>query len=178
MTTIAMLEHSAGVTIGFDSKVVLNGNSAQMSHPKVVVNNGLIFGSAGDLLRINVLQHADLPDPADIGWDVDRWVNNELIPAMLDAFEERAMRQSNGVGGTTLAVVRGRVYQIDFDGSWLRRSDNIYCIGSGSEFTRGALDARANLHEALEIAARHDNGTGYDITVTQSTQLLYEGTIA
>lgn len=182
MTTIAMREHADGVTIAFDSRVSWDSHVAEVEYPKVFVTNGVIYGVAGDNLMNNVLRYADLPNPdvrqtlGGSGWDVDRWVNNTLIPAILDALVDRAAAvNENGkvsLDGQLLLVVRNRVYEVAGGTAWTRRVDKTYAIGSGWQFALGALSAGIGLPEALEIAATHDSGTGHTLHIVQAAELL------
>jgi ATP-dependent protease HslVU (ClpYQ) peptidase subunit len=180
MTTIIAIEHEAGVTIGFDSKVSFGSGSTQMEAEKVFVNNGVVFGVAGAVLDAQILRYADIPDPEQAGWDTDRWVTNTLIPAMTSALHDRnAPTYTSGKIKTdhnALVIVRGWVYEIWSDTSWTRRVDKVYAIGSGSHFARGALSAGGSARLALEVAAKHDKGTGNALTVTNAQELI-EGAI-
>jgi ATP-dependent protease HslVU (ClpYQ) peptidase subunit len=176
MTTILALESEHGVTIGFDSKVSYGWEHADLEQPKVFTNGELVFGCSGALLDANVIKYADLPALAPDNWDIDRWVTNELIPAITEALHNRNVPEyKNGkieTGGTYLAVVRGRVYRIAHDTSWTRHTGKHYAIGSGSEFALGALAAGASVREALDIAQQHDSATGHRMTVVQASELL------
>ena len=175
MTTIIMKEHEGGVTIGFDAQTSAGYQNYESPVPKVIVNNGVIFGIAGDVLDANIIQYADLPSAEDAGWDVDRWVTNDLIPAVMQALVERHATsfENNKIetGNTILAAVKGRVYQIHGDTSWVRRTDGTYAVGSGSEYALGALRAGVDIREALDIASYHDMGTGGTMRVLQAEEL-------
>ena len=182
MTTIIAIEHDSGVTIGFDSKVSYGWENADLEQPKVFANGEVIFGVCGDVLDANILRYADLPALGTDEWDVDRWVTNKLIPAMTAALKERnASAVSNSkieTGGSTLAVVRGRVYRIASDTAWTRHVDGRYAVGSGYQFALGALAAGASVHQALSVAASLDSGTGHRLRVIQAAELLDERSAA
>lgn len=171
-----MVEHDTGVTIGFDSRVSWGSSYTDLEADKVFANNGIVFGVAGAVLDAQIIRYADLPDPADAGWDTDKWVTNEFIPGLRDALADHgALAAHSGKIETNnhlLAVVRDRVYQIGGDTSWVRRADRTYAIGSGSYFARGALAVKASVRQALEAAAAHDKGTGNRLRVIQAAELL------
>lgn len=173
-----MVEHETGVTIGFDSRVSFGSSYNDLEADKVFANNGIVFGIAGAVLDSQIIRYADLPDPADAGWDIDKWVTNELIPELAHALDDRAaFERHSGKGWTNshiLAVVRDRVYQISSDTAWVRRTDGVYTIGSGSGYARGALSVKASVRQALEVAAAHDKGTGNRLRVIQAAELLGE----
>jgi len=168
--------------LGYDSKVSYGWSHADLEQSKVFANGEIVFGCCGDVLDANVIKYADIPALAPDYWDIDRWVTNELIPAITDALHHRnAPSYENGkiaTGGTYLVVVRGRVYQISSDTSWTRHTSKRYAIGSGSEFALGAIAAGASIRQSLEIAASFDSGTGHRFTVAQDKELLAEGSNA
>lgn len=176
MTTIIAIEHDGGVTLGFDSLCSVGGSGFDLSQEKVFANNGTVFGVAGAVLDANIIRYADLPSPDDAGWDVDRWVTNRLIPALMEALDTRAAseRHSNKIetGNHTLIIVRGRVYEWYPDTAWTRRIDGLYAVGSGARYALGALAAGASAAGALEIAAARDRATGGRLTVIQAEELL------
>jgi len=176
MTTIAMVEHANGVTIGYDSLVSLGSQQASLEASKVFVNGGIIFGVAGAVLDAQIIRYADLPYPDDEDWDMDRWVTNELIPAIKDALHKEGVLASYSskieTDSTILAVVRGRVYAIYHDTGWIRRTDCIYTVGSGGNYAMGALAAGATMQRAMRVAAENDKGTGYELTVVESEELV------
>lgn len=177
-----MREHSDGVSIGFDSQVSFGSHGADLEQPKVFANGDIILGVSGDVLAVNVLRHASLPPMPEDEWDVDRFVTNDLIPALGKAlYDYNALKFNDGKAEapfTALLVVRGRVYEVSTDLSWTRRVDRTYAVGSGWAFAIGAISAGASIREALDIAAQHDSGTGHRMTVVQSAQLLKEGIAA
>lgn len=176
MTTIAMIEHEGGVTIGYDSQVTMGWQPADMEQTKVFANNGVVYGVAGDVVDANVLRYADLPAAADAGWDIDRWVVRELLPAIRTALQTAGVLETNsgkvGTGSSVLAVVNGRVYSIGHDTSYVRFTSGIYAIGSGNQYALGAIAAGAHMRQALGIATQFDIGTGGRITVTQDLEVL------
>lgn len=174
MTTIIAVEHEAGVTLGWDSTTAYGNSIFESEHPKVFANGEVIFGSAGDVRRTNALAHMEVPATDEVGWDVDRYVHDALLPAMLDAFDERTVN-GNYPEGETLVVVRGRVYEIGNDGCITRRKDRQYAIGSGAAYAYGALRSRVGVREAVDVAKYFDGGTGHTIHIKQSTELLHEG---
>jgi ATP-dependent protease HslVU (ClpYQ) peptidase subunit len=171
-----MVEHETGVTIGFDSRVSVGYTYSDLEADKVFANNGIVFGVAGAVLDAQIMQYADLPNPEDGGWDTDKWVTNELVPALMDAMDNRgALERYAGKiesNSHSLIVVRRRVYELFAGGAWIRRVSGKYAIGSGSQFAMGAMEAKVPVQHALEIAAQHDSGTGNRIRVIDLDELL------
>lgn len=176
MTTVLAIETPEGITFGWDSQITTGWHSYDGEAPKVFVNNGMVFGVAGALLDASVIRHADLPDPDDAGWDIDKWVTNRLVPAIAEALSDRgALTTTNGkieTDSNVIFAVRGRMYDLGADFCVLRRADSLYAIGSGSPYARGALSAGSTILEALEIAAQHDMGTGGTLHVHTEKELV------
>lgn len=177
MTTIIGLQHSNGVTLGYDS---LCGGDEKYEEeaPKVFAKNGIVYGISGPLTLANVLRHSYLPElpKHKRDWKLDGWVNNVLVSAILSALERRkVLKFEDGkpdLEGAILVVVRGRLYEIDFDTSVSRRTDGQHAIGSGAPYALGALAAGASLREAIEVAASFDVSTGGTISVATADELL------
>jgi len=175
MTTIIAVETAHGVSIGYDSMCSSGGEKFELEHPKVFTNNGAIYGVAGRLLLSTELCYADLPAPPKKKHKTDRWVTRELSPHIRDIIDSvMPKRDDDGVECQFLVIANGRAYEISGDSGWHRRTDGIYAIGSGCDLARGALMAGANINKALEIAADHDAGTGYDFTTCSAADMLDE----
>lgn len=174
-----MVEQEDDVQIGFDSRVSVGHTYDDLAADKVFVNNGIIFGVAGAVLDAQIIQYAALPDPEGGGWDTDRWVTTELIPAIKqaiggrDALEFRAGKVSTD--SHALFVVRNRVYELFYDTAWIRRVDGLYGVGSGAAYALGALAVGGELEDALEAAAAFDKATGNRLRVTSANTLLGVG---
>jgi ATP-dependent protease HslVU (ClpYQ) peptidase subunit len=175
MTTVIALERDSKVDLGWDRQVT-HGVRRIPGDDKVFVNGGIIFGCSGDVLDSNILRYATLPDPGQSGWDVDRWVTRELIPAIrtaLNTAEATTKRDSKvQTGNFALIVVTNRIYMLSSDLSWYRNTDGIYGVGSGSDFAIGAILAGATIDEALTIATKLDVYTGNDHQVATAAELL------
>lgn len=167
MTTVVAVEDKNGVTFASDSRVTSNSiNDGWVD--KVVCNGQYVFAAAGYLRTIQVLEYASLPDaPTGDGRVVDRFVTQELIPAIMKAAKESAGSNSDDLlnSGIVLVAVRGRIYEITGDAAWTRSRNGRYAIGSGSDYALGALAAGASAKKAVKIAAAYDSGTNDDVRV-------------
>ncbi len=163
MTTVIAIETPTGVTLGWDTQIT-HGARRVGGGPKVFVNNGVVVGCSGDVLDHNIIQYANLPDPATADWDIDCYMSRDLLPAILAALNKReaAEKHSSKAQSNSMAiiVVRGRAYMISDDLSWYRVESGHYAIGSGSYFALGALAHGATIPEALAIATSLDVYTG------------------
>jgi hypothetical protein len=69
-------------------------------------------------------------------------------------------------GNSAIGVIlyaQDRFLIFDIDG-WNELEADIFAVGSGSDFAKGALAAGATPEEAVRIACRFDNASGGDIT--------------
>lgn len=176
MTTIIVKENKGKVTIGYDS-LCTGHDKFELEKEKVFVNsNGIIFGVAGRLLYNPELEHAQLPSPPKDPNLTDKYVTAVLMPHLRRVLDNATPRR----GGhdefemQIIAIINNRVYEIGCDTSWMRRTDGIYAIGSGSPFARGALAHGASLEDALKIAASNDPYTGGRLTITTAEHMLHE----
>ena len=59
------------------------------------------------------------------------------------------------------------LYLVDHDLVWVKVDAPFYAIGSGAQLAIGALEMGATPKQAVEIAAKHDNYTGGQITTLE-----------
>lgn len=172
MTTILAIETLAGVQIGCDSQAT-GSDKIQMEQPKVFTNNGAIYGVAGTALLSNEMRYAELPAPPADSDHTDRWMTREVIPALRAVIESIAPKRSEDDFEMHIVVVaNGRAYEVGSNSGWIRNTAGVYAIGSGGPYAAGAISAGASLQTALEIAAKHDPYTGYQLTATTDRELL------
>jgi len=173
VTTILAIETLAGVQIGCDSQATGPADKIQMEQPKVFTNNGAIYGIAGMALLANEMRYGDLPEPPQDMDETDRWMTREVIPAIRAIIEEIApKRGEDDYEMHLLVVANGRAYEVGSNAGWIRNTAGVYAIGSGGPFAAGAISAGASMQQALEIAAKHDPYTGYQLTATTDRALL------
>jgi ATP-dependent protease HslVU (ClpYQ) peptidase subunit len=173
MTTIIAIETPYGVEIGCDSQAT-GGDKIQMEQPKVFRNNGAIYGVAGVALLANEMRYADLPEPPKQPANTDKWMTKELVPALRVILEATALKRDDNdeYELQIIVVANNRAYEIGGNTGWVRTTSGVYAIGSGCQFALGAISAGSSLPEALEIAAKHDPYTGYELTVSMASSLL------
>lgn len=175
MTTIIIKEHKGKVSIGYDS-LVTGGDKFELERNKVFVNksNGIIFGVAGRLLYLSELEHAQLPSVPKDPSLTDKYVTAVLMPHLRRVLENAQPRRGghDEFDMQLLAVVNNRVYEVGCDTAWMRRTDGLYAIGSGSPYARGALSHGATVEDALKIAAHSDPYTGGRLTITTADIML------
>lgn len=175
MTTVIAVETPSGVTFGWDSQITY-GHRAVHSDMKVFANSGIVFGVSGDVRYANILRYMDIPDRSTD--DTDRYVTNELIPAMQQSLKTAdAAKVSDSkidTDSVALVCVRGRMYDIGSDLSWHRQDDGIYAIGSGANYALGAFKSMVvvGIRRALKAAAELDPYTGGELHVRTVEEIL------
>lgn len=177
MTTIIAKETKNGVEIAFDSLCTGYG-AFDLEQDKVFVNNGIIFGVAGQLLFATELKYADLPAPPASALRIEHWVTSRLVPKIrqiLNALAPR--REDDSLPMSILMVIHGKVYELSGDTGWHRRKDGLYAIGSGSPYAFGVIANGGSIRDALSVAASVDPGTGGRLTVTTASELLSRGRV-
>jgi len=175
MTTIIMVQLDDDVKIGSDSQTTAGGEVWNMTNPKVIVNNGIIIGTAGEMRLLDILEYTDLPAYED---DIDarKWMVTKFVPHLRAAFTKAEIKPMDEDGCYPiglLVVVDGQVFEIDSSLAVGQVHSGLYSVGSGHEYALGALEAGATVMEALTIARNHDNGTGGELTVVLASNLLY-----
>lgn len=177
MTTVIAVETPTGVTFGWDSQITYR-HRAVHSDMKVFANGGIVFGTSGDVRYGNILRYMDIPDQNTD--DTDRYVTNELIPAMQQALKTAdAAKVSDSkidTDSVALVCVRGRMYDIGSDLSWHRSDDGIYAIGSGANYALGALKSMPPIYDKTSVIKPSDPytaATGY-LGVRRSLEVAAE----
>ena len=165
MTCIVALETPAGVWMGADRAGSDGFSIGAVEAPKVFHAGPVLIGYTSSFRMGQVLQH-HLDAPAHtLTWDVDRWVAVDFVTAVREAFAEAAwdrVDEGRAKGGSFLAAVAGRCYQIQTDYSFLRSLHGEYATGSGEYHALGSLhatrdnpDPEARILAALEAAEEH-----------------------
>ena len=189
MTTIVALQGDGWAVVGSDSRITDEGRIYTMSkgYGKIVKNEDYLFGAAGDLRAINILEHAfTAPDATGYtGKELDAFITTDFIPALRKCFEaegyaEGSMSKSDAdtkdaasQGSMILVVVNGCVYEIGEDYAWVKDATGLYAMGTGGDYAIGALHAmmpakgkltadvaKELAKESLTIAAKLDNNSG------------------
>jgi ATP-dependent protease HslVU (ClpYQ) peptidase subunit len=172
MTTIIAVETTHGVEIGCDSQAT-GSDKIQMEQSKVFANNGAIYGVAGMALLANEMRYGDLPKPPKTPQDTDRWMTREMVPALRAIIDEISpKRPEDDYEMHILVVANDRAYEIGANAGWVRNTEGVYAIGSGGPYAAGAISAGASVAQALQIAAKHDPYTGYQLTTTTAARML------
>lgn len=176
MTTIIAVQTTDDVILGWDSQLT-NGNEAtQLIQPKVLINNGIIYGVAGVFRVADILECSDLPAYDASKYPNPRhWIIKEWTPVFRDELAgEPALFGEKGeaLDWRIIMVVGGRAFELDSLLNPTESMEGVYTIGSGASFARGALFAGVSVMDALHIAGRIDPFTGGAYTVATASKYL------
>jgi ATP-dependent protease HslVU (ClpYQ) peptidase subunit len=187
VTTVVMVQTPDDVLLGWDSLMTRGNEVSVMVQPKVVVNDGIIYGVSGTSRAIDFFKSGAFPpynDEADIhGWIIGEWAPavRELVGEDKTLVDPEDGRFEFGVS----MVVRGQAFGVDSVGSPWQTQEGIYTMGSGGDYARGVLYANRQaaravqdqLNEndvmvALRAAAEIDPYTGGGLTVARASNLI------
>lgn len=184
MTTIVAVQGKNFSVVCTDSRIAdvdSDGHIFQVSTlregaSKVSQNGKYLFGAAGDLRAINLLNHAFKPPvvPATIkGNSLDHFFTNKFVPALKKCFEVNGYASDKQSNESVIMVsVAGNIYIVDTDYSWFSDSSGVYAIGTGAAYALGVMhalktddnitvdQAKELCFNALGIASKLDPYTG------------------
>lgn len=167
MTTVVFVERKDRIEIAFDSKVSAGYAVEELEQKKAFKVGPVTFGVAGSLGFLNALASQNIPQfqTTMSKQETDRWVQRVMLPLIKRAATEYSpMTQVTGhMHSVVLAAVNGYVYDIGPDFAWVRNTSGIYAVGSGAEYAKGAVSGGATARQAVEVAIRHDAGSGYTV---------------
>lgn len=199
MTTIVAIQGEGWAVVGADSRISDDGRIYSMAKGcgKIVRNDDYLFGAAGDLRAINILEHVFNPPDASgyEGKDLDAFITTDFVPALRKCFEDQGYAERSSYerespkeataeqGSVILVVVNGIVYEVGEDYSWIKDANGFYGMGTGGDYAIGAVHAMAPTKakltievakqitkDALTIGARLDSSSGgpFNIVVQEA----------
>jgi len=186
MTTIIGIQGKGWGLIAADSLIVGGDQKFIASGMEKVVEKGeYVFAFAGDAIAGDIALHSWNAPKIPRGVNLDKFMMTDLLPSLKRAYVDYGYDPSprnadndlkDGSGFDALICLRGKIYQIDNDFSWVRDDRGIYGVGSGSSYALGAL-ARASIsptntrtaaneaRKAIEISISFDINTGGKVKV-------------
>lgn len=167
MTTIIGITHPTGVLMAADRAALLGTQRETLTEPKIIQFNNVLIGVAGTLLVRQALE-AYLKDPWFRHRDMTIGQASGIISVVV---QKRLVGQLDGIAPEFLVAVRGKLYTVLSDGTYLEAQRGYAAIGSGADYALGALrvysgdgvwsltTSQMRAEKALEIAAEFDSGT-------------------
>jgi ATP-dependent protease HslVU (ClpYQ) peptidase subunit len=187
VTTIAAIQGSSWVVMGYDSQVSEDaGRKYELPHNsgKCFPVGDYLIGVAGDFRAVNVLMHNFRPPDVgkNSGEDLDRFMTSKFIPSLKKCFDDNFYGKDSEQGSLLLVAVNATVYEIGGNYDCMRESNGVYAIGSGGGFALGAMlalesgkrktmkNAKDSITSAISIAATLDSGTSEPIMMVTQTR--------
>ena len=172
MTTIIGMQWPWGCEIAADGRTSDDGRPFNgRSMVKVVARGEYLLAPAGNGGACDYITHAWRP-PAYKGGDVYEFLVAQFSPTLQKALNTNGFvgQKDDDAGAPMLVAVAGEVYQIASDGTVMEDADGLYGIGTGAPYAIGAIEAGAELEEALRIAERFDIYTGAPFTILKQVR--------
>ena len=163
MTTIIAVQGKDGVRFGADAQVT-SGNGRIARHPqmtKITERGQFVIAGSGECAPCDIAQHIwepPIPKVADHA-DLYHFMIAKVVPSLKACFKEQEYKWNDDDDESKfsfLIAIGGQVFELADDMSISLDSNGFYGVGSGSNYSIGALYAGASIEEALKIAARND----------------------
>ena len=161
MTTIIGIQFADGVVMGADSLVTADRKYSHPKMAKITTTGPYLIAGSGEVAACDVIQHIwepPIPTVADKK-DLYHFMISVIVPSMKKCFKENEYkwdREDDENKFAFLIAIEGEIFEIADDLSVCLDAAGFYGIGSGSSLALGALRAKAEPQEALQIAADVD----------------------
>jgi ATP-dependent protease HslVU (ClpYQ) peptidase subunit len=186
MTTIVGIQGKGWALVAAESLIV-GGDQKFMATgmDKVVEKGEYVFAFAGDAIAGDIALHSWNAPKIPRGVNLDKFMMTDILPSLKQAYADYGYDPApksadndpkDGAGFDALLCIKGKIYQIDNDFSWVRDDRGIYGVGSGGSYALGAL-SRATLsptntrtaaneaRKAIEISISFDINSGGKVKV-------------
>lgn len=160
MTTLAGIEGDGWCVLGSESKITGDGGFMFTPSAKTFENGPVIIGACGGVRGLNILEHG-WSAPRYVGKSVEHYLTRTFIPSMRKAMIDAGadMKDDGEVAefdNALLVAIKGRIFSIGSDYSWIQSSRGVYSYGSGGAFVRGAMSSMCKKHFPKTVeAAQH-----------------------
>ena len=175
MTTIIGIQGKGWGLIAADSLIVGGDQKFIASGMDKVVEKGeYVLAFAGDAIAGDIALHSWNAPKIPRGVNLDKFMMTDLLPSLKQAYADYGYDPSpksadndpkDGAGFDALICLRGKIYQIDNDFTWVRDDRGIYGVGSGSSYALGAL-ARATLSPTNTRTAANEARKSIEISIS------------
>lgn len=172
MTTIAVrrLEDGKkgkpkGVVFACDDQVT-RGYQKFGAEAKIFKRGPVTFGFAGAVRDMNLLQYSLKMPKFDLKAENNprKWVVTKLIPAIQKTLEDNgSLETDKGYSSSDshlIIAVKGLCGYVGQTFSLAGTEEDMWAVGTGSEYAIGAMTFGATPREAVAVAGLHDIGTG------------------
>lgn len=166
MTCIVALKTRDKIIFGGDGRVAVGGEVHSLKHPKVWEKFGMLWGVAGNLRVMNIIQHhITIPKREyDSSLSAEKFANKVVLRELRETFRELEFMKYDGgaeyINSRILFTVDGHIFFLDTDMSVTEFSSDYCSIGTGAPYALGSLYTTENwglsgeerVHKALLCA--------------------------
>jgi len=175
MTTIIGIQGKGWGLIAAESLIVAGDQKFMATGMDKVVEKGeFVFAFAGDAIAGDIALHSWNMPKIPRGVNLDKFMMTDILPSLKQAYADYgydpAPKTADNdpkaeAGFDALLCVKGRIYQIDNDFSWVRDDRGIYGIGSGGSYALGSL-ARASLPQTNTRTAANEARKSIEVSIS------------
>jgi len=175
MTTIIGIQGKGWGLIAAESLIVAGDQKFMATGMDKVVEKGeFVFAFAGDVIAGDIALHSWNMPKIPRGVNLDKFMMTDILPSLRQAYADYgydpAPKTADNdpkaeAGFDALLCVKGRIYQIDNDFSWVRDDRGIYGIGSGGSYALGSL-ARASISPTNTRAAANEARKSIEVSIS------------
>lgn len=165
MTTIIGIEDLDGCVMLADSQTTSGDRPYfDKSLAKIIHKGDYLIAVAGSGRASDIINWRWKTPSVEHAVDLYEFMITHVVPSIrLTLSANNYTQEKDDDLFVMLIAVRGRIFEIETDGTVLVRQDGVYGIGTGAPYAIGALAAGATHDEAMQIALRNDIYTGGDI---------------
>jgi len=155
------------IYIGADRLISTPTSGAILKGSKIFTVGDMIIGYSGSLRYAQILDHGFTPPEFKADDTVERYLVNSFFPDLLVTLtEHQCLLKENelaGYEGVFLLGIRGRLFKIQSDFSFLEYQDTFCASGAGEDFALGSLATtdQFDLDPALKISLAIEASTKY-----------------
>jgi ATP-dependent protease HslVU (ClpYQ) peptidase subunit len=175
MTTIIGIQGKGWGLIAAESLIVAGDQKFMATGMDKVVEKGeFVFAFAGDAIAGDIALHSWNMPKIPRGVNLDKFMMTDILPSLKQAYADYgydpAPKTADNdpkaeAGFDALLCVKGKIYQIDNDFSWVRDDRGIYGIGSGGSYALGSL-ARASLPQTNTRTAANEARKSIEVSIS------------
>jgi ATP-dependent protease HslVU (ClpYQ) peptidase subunit len=175
MTTIIGIQGKGWGLIAAESLIVAGDQKFMATGMDKVVEKGeYVFAFAGDAIAGDIALHSWNMPKIPRGVNLDKFMMTDILPSLKQAYADYgydpAPKTADNdpkaeAGFDALLCVKGKIYQIDNDFSWVRDDRGIYGIGSGGSYALGSL-ARASLPQTNTRTAANEARKSIEVSIS------------
>lgn len=175
MTTIIGIQGKGWGLIAAESLIVAGDQKFMATGMDKVVEKGeFVFAFAGDAIAGDIALHSWNMPKIPRGVNLDKFMMTDILPSLKQAYADYgydpAPKTADNdpkaeAGFDALLCVKGKIYQIDNDFSWVRDDRGIYGIGSGGSYALGSL-ARASLSTTNTRTAANEARKSIEVSIS------------